>query len=97
MASLLIPSADSAQAPVGYDKNSYAYRDIQGTKFHESMGQEYGAPYAVDDVVGCWLHFGDSPVAPPERQHIIVKGVEHIVDDVSARLICSDRNACRAS
>lgn len=34
------------QAPVGYDKYSYSYRDKEGTKFHESRGKPYGEPYS---------------------------------------------------
>lgn len=51
-----------AQAPVGYDQNSYAYRDVMGTKFHESIGQPYGQPYGVGDVVGCWIQVEALPL-----------------------------------
>lgn len=45
------------QAPVGYDRYSFAYRDVSGTKFHQSTGKPYGDAYGPGDVIGChiWL------------------------------------------
>lgn len=42
------------QAPVGYDKFSYAYRDISGSRVHNSLRQDdWGAEsYGPGDVVG---------------------------------------------
>ncbi|CAN0317253.1 unnamed protein product, partial [Hapterophycus canaliculatus] len=43
----------SLQAPVGYDKSSYAYRDIAGSKVHESLRTDnYGEPWGEGDVIG---------------------------------------------
>ena len=39
--------AGDLQAPVGYDVNSYAYRDTSGTKFHESIGAGESAKLAL--------------------------------------------------
>lgn len=36
------------QAPVGYDRYSYSYRDVNGAKFHESNGQTYGEEWGTN-------------------------------------------------
>ena len=72
-------------APVGYDINSYSYRDVNGTKFHESRGGEYGDAYGPGDVIGCLLKMGDPPAARRERQRISLKGVEYIVEEERSR------------
>eukprot|EP01080_Neovahlkampfia_damariscottae_P003596 gene3596-6331_t len=43
-------------APVGYDKYSYSYRDVKGDVFHKSIGKSYGASFGVGDVIGCYLY-----------------------------------------
>lgn len=43
------------QAPVGYDEHSLAYRDLEGSKVHKALRENYGTPYAE---VGC----------PPQKQ-----------------------------
>ncbi|PRP88597.1 hypothetical protein PROFUN_03008 [Planoprotostelium fungivorum] len=43
------------QAPVGYDLHSYSYRDKEGTKFHQSRGKPYGAPWGSGDVIGFYI------------------------------------------
>ena len=70
------------QTPVGYDLNSYSYRDVNGAAFHESLGKEYGQSYGEGDVVGCLLTMGDPPAARRERQRVNIKGVEYIVEEV---------------
>lgn len=36
------------QAPCGYDKNSYGYRDLDGAKVHKSLREDgYGEPYGA--------------------------------------------------
>jgi len=72
------------QAPVGYDQNSYAYRDIHGSKFHESVGREYGRAFGVGDVIGCWIQMGEPAASVRMRQRINIKGVEYIVEEVSS-------------
>ncbi len=74
-----------SQAPVGYDKNSYAYRDVGGSKFHESIGSEYGEPYGEGDVIGCHLLMGDPPASARQRQRITIKGTEFIVEEERER------------
>ncbi len=34
------------QAPVGYDEHSLAYRDLEGSKVHKALREDYGAPFA---------------------------------------------------
>ena len=83
------------QAPVGYDQNSYAYRDrvalpsggmaATGSRFHESTGAEYGGPYGPGDVIGCWLKMGAPAALVRSRQRINIKGVEYIVQEERER------------
>eukprot|EP01104_Vermistella_antarctica_P017073 TRINITY_DN5984_c0_g1_i2.p1 TRINITY_DN5984_c0_g1~~TRINITY_DN5984_c0_g1_i2.p1 ORF type:complete len:567 (+),score=122.21 TRINITY_DN5984_c0_g1_i2:92-1792(+) len=40
------------QAPVGYDRFSYSYRDIEGKKFHRARGANYGKAFGIGDTVG---------------------------------------------
>lgn len=35
------------EAPVGFDKYSYAYRDVSGQVFHQSKGRDYGKAYGM--------------------------------------------------
>ena len=75
------------QAPTGYDVNSYSYRDLNGNKFHESIGTEYGAPYGPGDVIGCMLRMGSPGAILRERQRISIKGVEYIVEEERERTV----------
>ncbi|KAG0481534.1 hypothetical protein HPP92_012392 [Vanilla planifolia] len=44
------------QAPVGYDGNSYGYRDIDGSKIHKALREKYGdRGYAEGDVIGFYI------------------------------------------
>ena len=45
------------QAPVGYDKHSYAYRDQNGSKVHmSSRVDQYGEPFGPGDIIGMYLY-----------------------------------------
>ena len=79
--------AGDVQAPVGYDVNSYSYRDVNGGAFHESMGKDYGEPYGPGDVIGCLIKMGDPPAAHRERQRVTLKGVEYIVEEEMKRTV----------
>lgn len=44
------------QAPVGYDKHSFGYRDVAGSKIHKCERVDYyGEAYGPGDVVGCMI------------------------------------------
>lgn len=48
------------QAPVGYDRWSFAYRDVAGALVHASNRVDgYGSEWGPGDVVGCLIVFGD--------------------------------------
>ena len=48
------------QAPVGYDKYSYAYRDVNGSKVHESKRDDlYGEEYGPGDIIGCFIDLNE--------------------------------------
>ncbi|CAN0125293.1 unnamed protein product [Ectocarpus sp. 8 AP-2014] len=48
--------AGKLQGPVGYDKFSYAYRDIAGSKVHDShRSDNYGEPWGPGDVIGFFI------------------------------------------
>lgn len=43
-------------APVGYDKYGYGYRDINGSKIHNSLREDdYGEAFGPGDVIGCFI------------------------------------------
>ena len=87
------PNPNPHQAPVGYDQNSYAYRDrlanaatdTPGCRFHESTGVDYGGSYGPGDVIGCWLRMGPGTASVRSRQRINIKGVEYIVEEERER------------
>lgn len=35
------------EVPVGFDRFSYGYRDVEGTKFNQSLPTPYGQPYGT--------------------------------------------------
>jgi hypothetical protein len=51
---------DHMQAPVGFDKYSYGYRDIKGTKVHQSVNEDYGGAFFLCDMGtrGVLVHAG---------------------------------------
>jgi Set1/Ash2 histone methyltransferase complex subunit ASH2 len=51
------------QAPVGYDKYSFSYRDKEGTKFHQSRGASYGESYGPGDIIGFYIHLPPNAAA----------------------------------
>ena len=71
---------------MGFDQNSYAYRDVEGTKFHESVGSSYGEAYGPGDVIGCWLEMGDPPATVRTKQRINLRGVEYLVQEERERI-----------
>ena len=61
------------QAPVGYDLNSYAYRDrvahaaidSPGTSFHQSNGAEYGGTLTLTLTLTLALTLTPTPTLTP--------------------------------
>jgi SPRY domain len=47
------------EAPIGYDRFGYSYRDKHGTVFHRARGSRYGEPYTCGDTIGCLIHLPD--------------------------------------
>lgn len=48
--------AANITAPIGYDSFGYGYRDIAGSKVHNSVRTEnYGEPFGIGDVIGCHI------------------------------------------
>ena len=56
------------QAPVGYDKHSYAIRDIMGSRIHNSRREDKwgGLEFGKGDVVGFEICLGGKTDAPAE-------------------------------
>uniref|UniRef100_A0A2P2JA53 Uncharacterized protein MANES_14G004000 n=1 Tax=Rhizophora mucronata TaxID=61149 RepID=A0A2P2JA53_RHIMU len=64
------------QAPVGYDANSFGYRDIDGSKVHKALREKYGEEgYKEGDVIGFYINLPDgSSYAPMPPQLVWYKG-----------------------
>ncbi|XP_058077462.1 protein TRAUCO-like [Magnolia sinica] len=61
------------QAPVGYDGNSFAYRDVDGSKVHRAVREEYGEKgYGEGDVVGCYISLPDGELYVPKPPHLVI-------------------------
>lgn len=60
------------QAPVGYDKHSFGYRDVRGSKIHKSERVDhYGEAYGPGDIIGCMICL---PVLPEHMQETSLNG-----------------------
>ncbi|XP_043723968.1 protein TRAUCO-like [Telopea speciosissima] len=60
------------QAPVGYDGNSFGYRDIDGTKIHKALREKYGEEgYVEGDVIGCYINLPDGALYAPKPPHFV--------------------------
>lgn len=60
------------QAPVGYDGNSFGYRDIDGTKIHRALREKYGDEgYAEGDVIGFYINLPDGESYAPKPPHLV--------------------------
>nr|XP_043609908.1 protein TRAUCO [Erigeron canadensis] len=67
------------QAPVGYDGNSYGYRDIDGSKVHKAVREKYGEEgYGEGDVIGFYISLPDGKkYAPKQPQLVLYKGQKY--------------------
>ncbi|XP_050370589.1 protein TRAUCO [Argentina anserina] len=60
------------QAPVGYDGNSFGYRDIDGSKVHKALREKYGEEgYKEGDVVGCYINLPNGGSYAPKPPHLV--------------------------
>ncbi|GAB2218393.1 hypothetical protein Drorol1_Dr00001616 [Drosera rotundifolia] len=68
------------QAPVGYDSNSYGYRDIDGSKIHKALREKYGDEgYKEGDVIGFYINLPDgSQYIPKPPQMVWYKGQRYL-------------------
>uniref|UniRef100_A0A7N0RHS8 B30.2/SPRY domain-containing protein n=1 Tax=Kalanchoe fedtschenkoi TaxID=63787 RepID=A0A7N0RHS8_KALFE len=68
------------QAPVGYDANSYGYRDIDGEKVHKGVREKYGAEgYKEGDVIGFYINLPDGEKYAPKQSHVVwYKGQKYL-------------------
>ncbi|CAJ2679771.1 unnamed protein product [Trifolium pratense] len=68
------------QAPVGYDGNSFGYRDIDGSKIHKALREKYGVEgYGVGDVIGFYINLPDGDKYAPKNQNLVwYKGQRYV-------------------
>ncbi|MED6220320.1 hypothetical protein PIB30_043764 [Stylosanthes scabra] len=69
------------QAPVGYDGNSFGYRDIDGSKVHKALREKYGEEgYKEGDVIGFYINLPEGEkYAPKPRDLVWYKGQRYLV------------------
>ena len=79
----LADSLSGLQAPVGYDEHSFGYRDLEGSKVHKALREEYGKPYREGDIIGCFIHMPEggrrlekSKAVSPSLSCLHIKPVE---------------------
>ncbi|XP_009610309.1 protein TRAUCO [Nicotiana tomentosiformis] len=68
------------QAPVGYDGNSFGYRDIDGSKIHKALREKYGEQgYGEGDVIGFYINLPEgSQYAPKPPRLVWYKGQRYM-------------------
>ncbi|KAK4754784.1 hypothetical protein SAY87_008541 [Trapa incisa] len=68
------------QAPVGYDMNSYGYRDIDGCKVHKALREKYGEEgYKEGDVIGFYINLPDGEHYVPKPSRLVLyKGQRYV-------------------
>ncbi|KAH7431718.1 hypothetical protein KP509_08G063000 [Ceratopteris richardii] len=69
------------QAPVGFDSNSYGYRDVDGSKTHVAVREPYGSPYVENDVIGFYIHLPNgAEYAPKPAPLLSYRGRPYLSD-----------------
>jgi hypothetical protein len=58
------------QAPVGYDKHSYSYRNSDGAVMHKSRSRQYGEGFQKDDVIGFFILLTDTNESIMEEEEV---------------------------
>ncbi|KAA8549783.1 hypothetical protein F0562_001467 [Nyssa sinensis] len=68
------------QAPVGYDANSFGYRDIDGSKIHKALREKYGEEgYVEGDVIGFYINLPEGSLYAPKPPHLVLyKGQRYV-------------------
>lgn len=68
------------QAPVGYDGNSFGYRDIDGSKIHKALRENYGEEgYNEGDVIGFYINLPNGATYAPKAPHLVwYKGQRYV-------------------
>lgn len=68
------------QAPVGYDGNSFGYRDIDGSKVHKALREKYGEEgYKEGDVIGFYINLPEGGLYTPKPAHLVwYKGQRYV-------------------
>ncbi|KAL6966561.1 hypothetical protein U1Q18_032340 [Sarracenia purpurea var. burkii] len=68
------------QAPVGYDANSFGYRDIDGSKIHKALREKYGEEgYVEGDVIGFYINLPEGSLYAPKPPHLVwYKGQRYV-------------------
>lgn len=68
------------QAPVGYDGNSFGYRDIDGSKVHKALREKYGEEgYKEGDVIGFYINLPEGSSYAPKPPHLVwYKGQRYV-------------------
>ncbi|GAB4856022.1 hypothetical protein Ancab_024661 [Ancistrocladus abbreviatus] len=68
------------QAPVGYDANSFGYRDIDGCKIHKALREKYGEEgYKEGDVIGFYINLPEGNLYMPKPpQLVLYKGQRYL-------------------
>ncbi|XP_055833325.1 protein TRAUCO [Solanum dulcamara] len=60
------------QAPVGYDGNSFGYRDIDGSKIHKALREKYGEEgYGEGDVIGFYINLPEGARYAPKPPRLV--------------------------
>ncbi|KAF7154122.1 hypothetical protein RHSIM_Rhsim01G0192400 [Rhododendron simsii] len=68
------------QAPVGYDGNSFGYRDVDGSKVHKALREKYGDEgYVEGDVIGFYVSLPEGSLYAPKPPHFVwYKGQRYV-------------------
>lgn len=63
-------------APVGYDQYGLGYRDVDGSKVHKALREDYGATFGENDVIGMLIHLpaGGRPLELRSAELLRYKG-----------------------
>jgi hypothetical protein len=59
------------EAPCGYLDASYGFRDVDGSKIHQSLREPYGSNYREGDVIGCVCHVDVRPTCKNSYPYVL--------------------------